>query len=293
MGIGGSLASVAPLWGGALPFTIFPAIAMLGGILLVATLPISNTRIFGMLIVGAMLAYLLTTRYFDELYGIYSFGSRWNDDSTGLRSLLVFPAIVIDGQLDASAHQYGAIPAICAGIIVSCFWRIGMQRQAADQTGSQNPVVRQRLLPLAEVRNTALASFGWGILTAPVSYAVLQTLAFLLFLIIIGLPFLVIDIFADLTFGPILDGDAWNLWIVMVAGLAAFACGMASGAVPSLLDQLVRRIARKENRTRDWLANGSLLLIALAPSILLFALITLGGLYWEPLIEPLIEWAYS
>ena len=291
VGIIGSLAGAVPSWG-PLSFTIFPAIAMLGGVLLITMLPVPNTGSIIMLIPSAMIGYLFATGYLDEPYVIYSFGSDTGDD-TGLRGLVAFPAVVIDAQLDAATHRYGAIPAICVGIIIGGFWRMGMERQARDETDSQSPVLHQRLLSLAETRDTAFASFGWSILTAPVSYAVLHTAALLLFMIFIGIPFLIVDIFADIALDPVLDGDAWNLWIVTVSGVAAYACGRASGTLPSLLNQLLRRMVRNGERRRDRVASASFMAIALAPSALIFALIALGGLYWEPVLEPLVEWAFS
>ena len=238
-----------------------------------------------------MIGYLFATGYLDELYVIYPFGSGTGDD-TGLRGLVAFPAVVVDAQLDAATHRYGAIPAVCVGIIVGGFWRMGMEKQASGEGDSQNPILHQHLLPLVEVRNAALASFGWSMLTAPVSYAVLHTVALLLFMIFIGIPFIIVDIFADIDLDPVLDGDAWNLWIVTISGVAAYACGRASEAVPALLDQLLKRMVRNGERTRDRLASASFMAIALAPSVLIFALVALGGAYWGPVLEPLVEWAF-
>ena len=293
VGAAGSVLGLEPSWI-PLPFTIFPAIATLGSILLVATMRVPTAEgASPIILIATVLGYLLTTNNFEELHNIYSFGGHWYNDSTGLRGLLAYPAVVIDAQLDASAHQYGALPAICVGIIICGFWRMGMERQSKDEASSQNPIARQRLLSLTEARSTALASFGWSAIIAPISYATLQTVAFFLFLIFFGIPFSIVDIFADISFGPILDGDAWNLWIVVVTGCAAFACGVASGSVPRLIDQLLRRVVRNGERTRDWLTSGSLMAVALAPSAVIFILIALGGLYWEPILEPLIEWTYS
>lgn len=279
-----------------LSFTIFPAIAMLGGILFVATLPSPDNMDVRFLIPGAMVGYVLATGYLDEIYIINPFRA---DESSEVRTILAFPALVIDAQVDAYSHRYGSIPAICVGVIIAGFWRLGLERRAkgmirprVSPAGEEKPEKSRNLPPLAELGNTALWIFGNSMLTAPVSYAVLHTALLLAFLIIVGIPFAIVDIFIDISMTQISEGDLWHLWIVAITSFAALACGRSIGRVPRLMDDLLHRIMQGGNRVRDRLVGTAFLAFALLPSAAMFGLIALVGLYWEPVLLPLIEWAY-
>ena len=279
-----------------LSFTIFPAIAMLGGILFVATLPSPDNMDVRFLIPGAMVGYVLATGYLDEIYIINPFRA---DESSEVRTILAFPALVIEAQVDAYSHRYGSIPAICVGVIVAGFWRLGLERRAkgmiwprVSPAGEEKPEKSRNLPPLAALGNTALWIFGNSMLTAPVSYAVLHTALLLAFFIIVGIPFAIVDIFIDISLTQISEGDLWYLWIVTITSFAALACGRSIGRVPRLIDDLLHRIAQGGNRARDRLAGTAFLALALLPSVAMFGLIALAGLYWEPILLPLIQWAY-
>ncbi len=279
-----------------LSFTIFPAIAMLGGILFVATLPSPDNMDVRFLIPGAMVGYVLATGYLDEIYIINPFRA---DESSEVRTILAFPALVIDAQVDAYSHRYGSIPAICVGVIIAGFWRLGLERRAkgmirprVSPAGEEKPEKSRNLPPLAALGNTALWIFGNSMLTAPVSYAVLHTALLLAFLIIVGIPFAIGDIFIDISMAQISEGDLWHLWIVAITSFAALACGRSIGRVPRLIDDLLHRIAQGGNRARDRLAGTAFLALALLPSVAMFGLIALVGLYWEPVLLPLLQWAY-
>lgn len=265
-----------------LPFTIFPAVAMLGSMLFVATLPSSDNMAVRLLIPAAMIGYTLATRQLDEIYSINPFR---DDDPPEVRALLAFPALVVDAQVDAYLHRYGSIPAICVGVIIAGFWRLGLEGRTKDESWSRMP-------PWTELTGTAFEAFGKSLLTAPVWYAVLHVVAYLLFLIIVGIPFAIADIFADISMTQIFEGDLWYLWIVLITGFAALACGRSISRVPRLIDDLLHQTARGGNHARDRLAGTALLTLALLPSAAMFGLIALAGLYWEPILLPLIEWAF-
>lgn len=283
-----------------LSFTIFPAIAMLGGILFVATLPSSDNMDVRFLIPGAMIGYILATGHLDEIYTINPSRAEFRADvPTEVRALLAFPAFFVDAQVDAYSHRYGSIPAICVGVIIAGFWRLGLEGRTKGEIRSRRPLANEGkpeksgdLPPVAELGNTALGVFGNSLLTAPFSYAVLHTALLLAFLIIVGIPFAIVDIFADISMTQIFEGDLWHLWIVIVTSFAALMCGRSIGRIPRLIDHFLRRITRGGNRARDRLVGTTFLMLALMPSAAMFALIALVGLYWEPVLLPLIQWAY-
>jgi len=282
--------------GVSLPFTIFPAVAMLGSMLFVATFPSSDNMAVRLLIPAAMIGYILATRHLDEIYIINPFRG---DDSPEIRALLAFPALVVDAQVDAYLHRYGSIPAICVGVIIAGFWRLGLEGRTKGELWSRVPPADERnsdenrdLPPWTELTGTAFESFGTSLFAAPVWYAVLHVAAFLLFLIIVGIPFVIADIFADISMTQIYEGDLWYLWIVLITGVAALACGRSIGPVPRLADDLLHQMAQGGNRPRDRLAGTALLALALLPSAAMFGLIALAGLYWEPILLPLVQWAF-
>ena len=264
--------------GGLFGSSIFPGVAMLATILLVATLP--KDRLVPAVVVG-MFGYLVAGAILPEPYEAALFALDRGD--AGIRGVLLTPALVAVAQLDALLHEHGTVTACCGGLIVGGLWSKAVFWQEQDEGFSS----------LTRATGASIGSFTSSALAGVGGYGVGHTIYVILFLIVVGIPFAIVDIFADISLDEdVTTGDLFSLSILLVTGGVMVLSG---GFVK--LPPIARAVAQW--RTQGLLTRSRLpaavvvLVLPIVPAIVMFSLVAFPQLYFEHLMLPLIDWVYS
>ena len=251
---------------------------MLATILLVATLP--KDHLVPAVVVG-MLGYLVAGAILPEPYEAALFDLDRGD--ADIRGVLLLPALVAVAQLDALLHEHGTVTACCGGLIMGGLWSKAVFWQEQDEGFSS----------LTGAARASIGSFTSSALVGVGGYGVGHTIYVILFLIVVGIPFAIVDIFADISLDEdVTAGDLFSLSILLVtSGVMVFSGGFVK------LPPIARAVAQW--RTQGLLTRSSLpaavavLVLPIVPTIAMFSLVAFPQLYFEHLMLPLIDWVYS
>ena len=266
--------------GGLLGSSIFPGIAMLATVLFVATLP--SDYLLATAVVG-MLGYLAAGAILPEPFEA-ALSDLGPDRDVGVRGALLTPALVSVAQSDALLHEHGTVTACCGGLLMGSLWSLVVFGRARTRLVFQS---------LTGAAKASISSLTTSALVGSFGYGVAHTAYVLLFLILVGIPFAIVDIFADISLEEdVTAGDAFNLSILLVTSGVVALSGMFID-LPSAARAVVQR------RTRGMLTRSSLpaaaavLVLPIVPAIVMFSLVAFPQPYFEHLMVPLIDWVYS
>lgn len=262
---------------------------MLATVLIVTTLQANG--VVGALVVIGVFGYVVTGALLAEPFEGFERSLTPNvSDSAGVRGVLLLPALVAVSQADPILHHPGSIMACFAGLIVGGAWALTVFQDWHDEAGQTMSgyaeILRSLRIesPLAFARTASYGAAG---------YATAHTLYVVLFLVVIGIPLSIIDIFADVALEDVTGGDLFSLSILMVTAGVLAVSGSALRPMVGLARDAIEAQMAHSHSTRDLLAPLSFLVLSTLPSAAMFWLIAFPQLYFNQLMVPLAEWVFA